>query len=159
MVKGSLGWNQCRWGYKSISEIEGVVANYSKYEIPLEVQWSDIDYMDHHKDFTFDPVNFPIQKVKQFVDELHQKEMKFVLIFDPGIKNETGYIAYELGLKKDIFIKNSQGGLEIGLVWPGYTTFPGNLHHSFFFFFLEPFFSQKRLFEREYGRLLAHSFH
>ena len=50
----------CRYGYSSIWEMQEVVDNYTRANIPLDVMWGDIDYMERWRDFTFDPVNFPL---------------------------------------------------------------------------------------------------
>ena len=52
-----------RYGYPSLDVAEAVVANYSAASIPLEAMWLDIDYMHGFRDYTFDAVNFPADRV------------------------------------------------------------------------------------------------
>lgn len=66
----TLGWNQCKWGYKDIDEVKDSVNKYSENNLPLETQWVDIDYLDDYKDFTFDS-NGAFKGLKEFADELH----------------------------------------------------------------------------------------
>jgi alpha-D-xyloside xylohydrolase len=124
----SYGFHQCRWGYSSVDALRAVVSKYASNKLPLDVVWSDIDYMESYHDFTLDPTNFAQADVAAFTDELHASGQKYVVIIDPGIPDDTSDYAYTKGLSMDIFIKDTSGKPYLGQVWPGPTVFPDFFH-------------------------------
>ena len=80
--------------------------------------------MHNYRDFEVDPVNF--DKLGEFVDDLHSKDMKFVPIIDAGISQRDNgeYEAYMDGKDKDIFLKNDAGEILTSRVWPNDAVFP-----------------------------------
>mmetsp|Transcript_1630 Transcript_1630/g.5773 ORF Transcript_1630/g.5773 Transcript_1630/m.5773 type:complete len:900 (+) Transcript_1630:70-2769(+) len=122
-----LGFNQCRWGYKSIQETASVTYNYKRFNIPLDTQWNDIDIFDEYRDFTTDPTYYPVEEVRAFTDYLHGNGQHYIMITDPGIEvyPDQDYAPYDDGVAMDVFVKSGSGeGYELGSVWPGYCYFP-----------------------------------
>lgn len=73
--------------------------------------------MNNSNDFTYDKQNF--KGLPDFVKELHSKGMHYIPIIDPGVSGSEkrgGYLPYDVGVKMDIFIKNSTGQIFIGKV-------------------------------------------
>ncbi|KAL8616022.1 hypothetical protein ACOMHN_014984 [Nucella lapillus] len=90
----ALGFQLCRYGYNSLTNLQRAVDQTLRYDIPLDVQYADIDHMDERKDFTIDPVNFAF--LPQYFDTLRQRGMRTIIILDPAlIVNETNYEPYE----------------------------------------------------------------
>ncbi|KKZ66865.1 alpha-glucosidase [[Emmonsia] crescens] len=126
----TFGFHQCRWGYKSWTELESIVSNFEKFKIPLETIWSDIDFMKGYRDFDFHPVNYPIPEGQKFISTLHKKGLHWIPMVDaaiyiPNPENPAdAYKTYERGNASDVFLRNPDGSVYIGAVWPGYTVFP-----------------------------------
>lgn len=118
----SLGYHQCRFSYDSESKVREIADNFRTREIPCDVIWMDIDYMDGFRIFTFNPERFP--NPKGLNDELHQKGFHAVYMIDPGAKVDPDYHVYKSGTKEDIWVKRPDGTIYEGKVWPGYCAFP-----------------------------------
>ncbi|XP_035210738.1 lysosomal alpha-glucosidase-like isoform X2 [Stegodyphus dumicola] len=128
----SLGFHLCRFGYHTLNKTRETMQRTIDAGIPLDVQWNDIDYMDRYKDFTYDKEAF--KGLPEFVNDLHDKGMHYVIMTDPGISNSEKpgtYPPYDEGVKNNIFIKNADGTIFVGKVWTdGYTVFPDFSHPS-----------------------------
>ncbi|KAI4729283.1 alpha-glucosidase [Aureobasidium sp. EXF-10728] len=118
-----LGFHQCRYGYRDVYEVAAVVANYSAANIPLEVMWTDIDYMDSRHVFTTDPDRFPLNKMRELVSTLHTRQQSYIVMVDPAVA-QYNYSAFHNGVEANAFLKRSNGSIYQGVVWPGVTVFP-----------------------------------
>ncbi|KAI8479947.1 hypothetical protein Bbelb_423330 [Branchiostoma belcheri] len=117
-----LGFQLCKWGYGSLDVVKDVVKEMQEYNIPHDVQYGDIDYMERQMDFTIDPVNY--QGLPEFVDQIRRDGMRYVIILDPAITtNETApYPPYTNGTALDVWIKSGEDTSQplTGKVWPYY---------------------------------------
>ncbi|KAM5190698.1 maltase-glucoamylase [Callospermophilus lateralis] len=116
----SLGFQLCRYGYENDSEISSLYDEMVAAQIPYDVQYSDIDYMERQLDFTLSPkfAGFPA-----LINRMRADGMRVILILDPAISgNETqSYPAFTRGVEDDVFIKYPNGGgIVWGKVWPDY---------------------------------------
>jgi alpha-glucosidase len=120
----TLGFHQCKYGYFDVNMVAEVVGNYSTAGIPLEVMWTDIDYMDGRQDFTTDPERFPLAKMKELVTTLHSRGQRYVLILDPAIHAVGNQSSYLRGHEKNVFLKAADGNDLLGVQWPGVVAWP-----------------------------------
>jgi alpha-glucosidase (family GH31 glycosyl hydrolase) len=119
----TLGFHQCRWGWKTVDKVKEVVTSFELADIPLDVVWADIDYMQDFRDFSVDNSSF--KGLGTFVDELHKKGMYWVPIIDAGLKYDVNDIYYQEGEKMNAFIRSARTKKTlIGKVWPGYAVYP-----------------------------------
>ncbi|XP_077979667.1 sucrase-isomaltase, intestinal-like [Glandiceps talaboti] len=116
----TLGFQLCRYGYNSLDRVKEVVAGMRAYDIPHDVQYGDIDYMERQLDFTYDLVDY--NGLPEYVDELKLDGTHYISILDPAISvNETQgtYHTYENGSAEAVFITEEDGQTELlGKVWP-----------------------------------------
>jgi alpha-glucosidase len=118
----ALGFHQSRWSYTSASELLELARNFRRRKIPCDVLYCDIDYMDGFRVWTWNPKTFP--KPRELIKELRKMGFKLVTIIDPGVKNDDDYIVCRDGKARDVFVKNPDGTLFTGTVWPGECVFP-----------------------------------
>ena len=118
----ALGYHQCRFGYRDLTDLEELDEKFDALEIPCDGLWLDIDYMDSFKVFTVEAEGFDRHEVR--IARLQAKGRKIVPIIDPGVKNHPDFAIFQSGLTADVFCKTSEGEIYSGFVWPGRTAFP-----------------------------------
>ncbi len=124
--KYAFGYGQSRWGYKTAEDIEHVVRGYRDHQIPLDMVYLDIDYMQDYKDFTVNEERFPA--FEAFVQQMKEEKIHLIPIIDAGVKIEKGYDIYVEGVEKGYFCKRGDGSEFVASVWPGWTHFPDVLN-------------------------------
>ncbi len=118
----ALGFQQCRYSYTPDTRVKEIADEYRERQIPCDVIWMDIDYMQNYKIFTFDSVAF--SNPKEVNDYLHSVDFKAVWMIDPGVKKEEGYHVYVQGTAEDCWVKTADQKDFVGSVWPGPCVFP-----------------------------------
>ena len=121
--------------------VERVVSEYREHDLPLDVIYLDIHYLNGYRVFTFDPKRFPDPKT--LTDKLSKQGVKTVVIVDPGVKYQPAaegapainsakpelqpqdqrYYAFDQGVAGNYFQHRKNGELFIPRVWPGESVF------------------------------------
>ncbi len=120
--KWSLGFQQSRYSYMNEEDVRDVARTMREKEIPCDVIYLDIHYMDEYRVFTWHPTRFP--HGEQLIAELKEQGFHIVPIVDPGVKKDPRYRVYQEGLAHDYFCKYLEGQVYTGDVWPGESAFP-----------------------------------
>jgi alpha-glucosidase len=118
----ALGFQQSRYSYFPESRVLEIASEYRRRHIPADVLYLDIDYQQMNRPFTVDTERFP--HFKQMIEQLKQDGFKTVLITDLHIAKAPGYKPYDEGVAHDYFVKNPDGSVYVGKVWPGDSVFP-----------------------------------
>jgi alpha-glucosidase len=120
----ALGFQQSHWSYMSQAEVEGIADHLRADRIPADVLYTDIDYQDRNRPFTINTQSFP--DFPGMVAKLRTQGLHLVMITDLHVPKapDQGYAPYDSGTAADIFVKNPDGSVYSGPVWPGPAVFP-----------------------------------
>jgi alpha-glucosidase len=140
--KWALGYQQSRYSYTPQSRVIEIADRLRADHIPADVIYLDIDFQDKNRPFTVDHDRFP--DFPGMISKLGSMNFHVVAITDLHIANFPGhgYQPYESGIAGDHFVKNPDGSVYSGVVWPGPSVFPdftraqtrewwGNLYKDF----------------------------
>src|SRR5260221_827387 len=119
-----LGFQQSRYSYTPQSRVIEVADRFRTDHIPADVIYLDIDYQQQNRPFTVDHERFP--DFPGMISQLATKNFHVVAITDLHIANLPGhgYLPYDTGISGDHFVKNPDGTVYSGAVWPGPSVFP-----------------------------------
>lgn len=120
--KWAIGYHQSRYSYMNQQEVLQLARTFREKNIPCDVIYLDIHYMDEYRVFTFDPVNFP--EPEKMIAELGELGVRIVPIVDPGVKKDPKYEVYKEGVLNKHFCRRLEGDIFFGEVWPGISAFP-----------------------------------
>jgi len=120
----SLGFQQSRYSYMSQARVLEVAGRLRADSIPADAIYLDIDYQDKNRPFTVDRAAFP--DLPGMIAKLKADNFHVVAITDLHIANLPGhdYFPYDSGVAGDQFVKNPDGTVYTGKVWPGPSVFP-----------------------------------
>jgi alpha-glucosidase len=118
----ALGYQQSRWSYYPESGVRNLARTFRDKNIPIDVIYLDIHYMDEYRVFTWDKERFP--QPQKMLNDLSKEGFKIITIVDPGVKADSSYSAAKEGIDEDLFVKYPDGKFYYGEVWPSWSFFP-----------------------------------
>jgi len=120
----TLGYQQSRYSYYPESHAREIVRTLREKKIPADAIYFDIDYQQGNAPFTINREYFPT--FEKMIADFRAQGLHTILITDLHIKKDPnhGYAPYDSGMKNDVFVKNPDGSVFVGVVWPGPSVFP-----------------------------------
>jgi alpha-glucosidase len=118
----ALGHHQCRWSYMNEAEVRKVAQEFRDRDLPSDVIYLDVHYMDRYRVFTFDANRFP--EPKRLTDDLARIGFRAVTAVDPGVHAAEDFPLYREGREQGLFCRDEKGGEYNSRVWPGKVAFP-----------------------------------
>ena len=120
----SFGYQQSRYSYMTQARVLEVARQLRTDHIPVDAIYLDIDFQEKNRPFTVDNNAFP--NLPGMVAQLKADHFHVVSITDLHIANLPGqnYAPYDTGTAGDHFVRNPDGSVYTGRVWPGPSVFP-----------------------------------
>jgi alpha-glucosidase len=120
----SFGYQQSRYSYMTQARVLEVAGQLRAENIPADAIYLDIDFQEKNRPFTVDKAAFP--DLAGMVEKLKTDHFHVVAITDLHIAKVSGqsYLPYETGVTGGHFVKNPDGTIYAGRVWPGPSVFP-----------------------------------
>ncbi len=120
----ALGYQQSRYSYMSADEVRGIAKHLRDDKMPTDVIWLDIDYQDHNRPFTTNPVTFP--DLKGLATDMGKQGIKLIAITDLHVADlpHQHYAPYDSGTAGNHFVHAPDGKPYVAPVWPGPSLFP-----------------------------------
>ena len=118
----SLGYQQCRWSYYPEARVRLLADTFRQRHVPADGIWLDIHYMQDYKPFTWNHDRFP--NPEKMISDLGAQGFHLVTILDGHPPVLKGYAPYDEGVTGNYFVKNPDGSIYEGGVWPGNCAFP-----------------------------------
>jgi alpha-glucosidase len=120
----TLGFQQSRYTYAPQSRVLEVANRLRADHIPADAIYLDIGFQEKNRPFTVDRSLFP--DFSGMVAQLKANHFHVVVITDLHIAKlpDHHYFPYDSGMAGDHFVKNPDGSVYTGVVWPGPSVFP-----------------------------------
>ncbi len=120
----ALGFQQSRYTYVPQARVLEVAHRLRADHIPADAIYLDIGFQEKNRPFTVDTRLFP--DFSGMVAQLRSENFHVVAITDLHIAKlpDGGYHPYDSGMAGDHFVKNPDGSVYTGVVWPGPSVFP-----------------------------------
>jgi alpha 1,3-glucosidase len=128
ITESFFGFQQSRWSYQSAEEVIQISRKFDEMNLPHDVLWLDLDYLDQKKYFTWNSQTFP--NPEQFLDYFAKSKRNIVGIIDPHLAADDKYFPYREMKSKKLFIRDKERNQFFGYCWPGLSSWPSFISHQ-----------------------------
>ncbi len=105
----SLGYHQSRCSYFPQQNVKNLAETFRNKNIPIDCIVLDADYLQDYEPFRINLKRFP--DLPGLTRDLKSMGIEVTASVNPGIKIDSTYPAHLDGIKKDVFVKYSDGSL------------------------------------------------